>query len=227
MSLYFKILIFSFILPFLFSFHPKINFHKKWIPFFKANLITLIPFLIWDEIFTVKNIWGFNNEHLSGIYLSKLPIEEVLFFIIIPYCCIFTYEVIKQFSFTQNKECKQVTLFLSVLTFILGVSNTEHMYTFVTMISLGILLFYQFIVNKEFLYPFYLMYIIIHLTGFIIVNGLLTGFSLDTPPVWYNYEETLNIRLGSIPIEDFFYSMLLLLCNTLLFEAFNTKKIKL
>ena len=54
MSLYFKILFLSFILPFLFSFHSKINFHKKWIPFFKANLITLIPFLIWDEIFTVK-----------------------------------------------------------------------------------------------------------------------------------------------------------------------------
>ena len=224
MSLYFKILIFSFILPFLFSFHSKINFHKKWISFFKANLITLIPFLIWDEIFTAKKIWGFNNEHLSGIFLSNLPLEEVLFFIIIPFCCIFTYEVIKKLSFTKNKKSRPVTLFIATLSFALGISNTDHAYTSLTMILLSVLLFYQFIINKDFLYPFYLMYIIIHLTGFIMVNGLLTGFTLDTPPVWYNYEETLNIRLGTIPVEDFFYSMLLLLCNTWLFEVFNTKK---
>ena len=73
------------------------------------------------------------------------------------------------------------------------------------------------------MYAFYLMFIIIHVSGFIIVNGLLTGYNLDTPPVWYNYEETLNIRLGTIPLEDFFYSMLLLLCNVSFFEFFKKR----
>ena len=46
-------------------------------------------------------------------------------------------------------------------------------------------------------------YIIITLIPFIVVNGVLTGF-LDNinPPVWYNINEIIGVRIITIPIEN-------------------------
>ena len=46
---------------------------------------------------------------------------------------------------------------------------------------------------------------------FSIVNGLLTGTLIKNQVVWYNNNENLSIRLGTIPVEDIFYALLMLL----------------
>ncbi len=38
--------------------------------FIKANILVATPFLIWDELFTRYDVWGFTNEHLTGISFS-------------------------------------------------------------------------------------------------------------------------------------------------------------
>jgi lycopene cyclase domain-containing protein len=50
-----------------------------------------------------------------------------------------------------------------------------------------------------------------------IVNGILTS----KPVVVYNNLENMNIRIGTIPVEDFFYNMTLLLMNIGLYEWFK------
>ena len=230
MSTYLQILSFSIIIPFIFSFHKKINFYKRWPEFIKANILTSIPFLIWDEVFTAYRIWGFNKEHLEGFYLLNLPIEEVLFFIIIPYCCVFTYEVFNKFSLASprwNNLTHYLSLILGLTIIIIGILSYSKLYTSITFISLGILLLITFFKKLEFMQSFYITYILITASFFIIVNGLLTGSTLETPPVWYNNNENLSIRIWTIPIEDFFYSMLLLLSNIWLFEIFKARNIKL
>lgn len=223
MSTYFQVLAFSIIVPFIFSFHNKILFYKQWPAFFKANFLVTIPFLIWDEIFTQNGVWGFTNEHIIGTYLFSLPIEEILFFIIIPYCCVFTYEVFLKIKLKNRKITHSLTVALGTIILLMGIIFYNKIYTNITFICLGILLILLGSQKKEFTNTFYLTYLVISFSFFILVNGILTGGTADNPPVWYNNHETLNFRLWTIPIEDFFYSMLLLLSNIWLFEIFKSK----
>lgn len=226
MPVYAQILLLSIIIPFIFSFHSKIEFYKHWISFIKANLITLIPFIIWDELFTKNGIWGFNKEHLYGLYIANLPLEEILFFIIIPYCCVFTYYVIKKLELNNNYKIQKISLTIGAIILITGIVLNSYLYTTITFISLGVLLILVSYTNSKLLPTFYLTYLIITATFFIIINGILTGGTLENAPVWYNNSENLNVRIWTIPVEDFFYSMLLMLSNIYLFEIFKKKNEK-
>jgi lycopene cyclase domain-containing protein len=52
-----------------------------------------------------------------------------------------------------------------------------------------------------------------------VVNGLLTSL----PVVIYDNSENLNIRVGSIPVEDFVYCLILLGMNIGLYELLKRK----
>ena len=57
---------------------------------------------------------------------------------------------------------------------------------------------------------------------FFIVNGILTGSCIEEPVVWYDNNENLGIRLGTIPFEDIFYGFLLIASIIQIFEYLNT-----
>lgn len=212
----------SLIVPLIFSFHPKLLFYKKWIVFGQANLIVSAFFIIWDMYYTHLRVWGFNQKYLTEIYLGNLPIEEILFFICIPFSSVFTYHCLKIFyPDRENIPYKKITLFLSIILLGIGIFNLTSIYTSVSFILLTIaLLVLTYIIKVTWMANFYFTYLFI-LIPFFIVNGILTGTGLESPIVWYDDAENLGIRLGTIPVEDFFYGMLMLILNTALFEYFD------
>jgi len=66
---------------------------------------------------------------------------------------------------------------------------------------------------------FYISYLV-SLIPFYIVNGILTAI----PIVSYNNTENMGFRIGTIPFEDHFYSMSLILLNLVFFEYFRNGK---
>src|SRR5690606_28157504 len=101
---------------------------------------------------------------------------------------------------------------------IFSLFHYEKLYTFFTFLFSGLfLLFHFFVLKTSYLGRFYLAYAI-GLIGFFGVNGILTGGFTQNPVVWYNNSQNLGIRLGTIPFEDVFYGMLLVLMVVTVFE---------
>ena len=146
-----------------------------------------------------------------------------MFFICIPYACTYTYYVIT----THIKIIQTVTpLYISrVLILVLttmALLNTGRLYTFVTFLLLSLLLIVLLISKPGIPRGFYTTYLLM-LIPFFISNGLLTGSWLDEPIVWYNDNHNLGIRMSTIPFEDSFYAMLMLLMNISGYEWLKSK----
>lgn len=214
------------LVPFLFSFHPRLRFWKNIRSFLAANLLTALFFITWDAFFTDLQIWGFNPRYVLGVYLLQLPIEEILFFIFIPYACLFSYHCFGIWKGKSLSTFKTVwlTSVLSALLLIFAAVYVRQAYTTVTFILLAdFLIFLQFIYKPKWLAQFYFTYLIM-LIPFFIINGILTGTGLAEPVVWYNEAEIIKLRLLTIPVEDIFYGMLLTGLNIFLYEIFLHRK---
>ena len=207
--LYLLILFFSAFIPILFSFHKRLKFYLHFKSFVVGLLFMSIFFIPWDIWFTFLKIWGFNPYYISGIYLFGLPLEEYLFFIFIPFCCIFTYHVV--WTLSKNKSFdsfKKTSFLLSIILFVFGIVFMNKLYSSFTFIGLSItLLIAPFYVNMRLFSKTFL----ILMFPFFIVNGILTGSFIENEIVWYDNYNNLGIRLFTVPIEDIFYNCFMLL----------------
>lgn len=218
--LYLALDVLTILFPFLFSFYAKANFSKKWRYLWIAILVPGILFLVWDEYFTQLGVWGFNPRYLTGLYLGSLPVEEVLFFICIPYACVFTYEALNYLvkkNYLAHYQ-RWISIALIGLSVLVAACNIHKWYTATTFLGLAAFItLVEFGTRSKFLSRFYFAYLFI-LVPFFMVNGILTGSFIEEQVVWYNDAENLATRLGTIPVEDAFYGMLLLMMNVAIFE---------
>jgi len=212
----------SIAIPLAYSFESKVRFYQKWIYLIPAMLLTLLFFIIWDIVFTEWGVWGFNPLYLTGVYLFNLPVEEWLFFICIPYACVFTYESLKYFVKPDPFKAK-ATLISWVLIIglaIVGLIFIHKAYTATTFLILSVFLAWHLTLKVDYMGRFYQAFLVI-LIPFFMVNGLLTGSLIPQEVVWYNDGENLGIRMFTIPVEDTFYGLLLILMNVTFYEFFK------
>ncbi|MFO7999825.1 MAG: lycopene cyclase domain-containing protein [Marinilabilia sp.] len=225
-STYLVINIAVIIIPLIFSFDKKVAFYRTWSRFLPAMTITGSFFIIWDIFFTRWGVWGFNEIHLQGIWIAGLPLEEWLFFITIPYAVVFSYRVLniwvpmnKHFEMQRTISYALIVLLASGTLIFYGRLYPMVVFT----LSALFVLITEWFVRALWLLHFYRLYVII-LLPFFIINGILTGYGLEDPVVWYNNSMNSGIRLGTIPIEDIAYGFLLTGINIALLEWFMTGK---
>lgn len=212
--------------PFAFSFERTVRFVQYWRYLFPAMLITCIPFLLWDQFFSVHEVWGFNEKYVMPVRLGKLPLEEIMFFFAIPYASIFIYAAFNRY-FPKNGFFERSSLLFSVLFLIASLAGVvlfyDRWYTVVNCSFAVLLLSLQlFFIKGAYMGKFWRFYFI-HLIPFFTVNGILTGTWLEEPVVWYNNAENVGIRIGTVPLEDTVYSLSLMLMNITLMEFFRSR----
>src|SRR5205823_2412815 len=151
--------------------------------------------------------------------IFNLPLEEILFFFIVPYCCVFIYECIRTyFPGIKNKKTGDTILKgLALVLLIAGCYFFGKDYTSWTFIFTAIFIVLVCAPGGYFrkfdATAFLISYVVI-LVPFLVVNGFLTAI----PVVMYNKAENLGIRIYTIPFEDVFYGMLLVMMNIAFFE---------
>lgn len=216
---------FTIIVPFIFSFHPLLKFHKTWRAFFPAVILTAIFFLAFDELYTQMGVWGFNKQYLIGVYVGHLPLEELLFFFCIPYACVYTYHCLDLFikkEFSVKMETAITVSFIIVFSLVAIIFYHQIYTTFAFAVLAILLIIAKYVMKVNWLTKFYIIYAVL-LFPFLIVNGVLTGTGLENPVVWYNENEIFGFRILTIPFEDVFYGMAMILMNTMIYKKLLSK----
>lgn len=184
-------------------------------------------FIPWDVIFTINGIWGFNPDYFLNTKILSLPLEEWLFFICIPFACVFThYALLLYFPKMKLGEnsSKSIAAGLMLTLVLVLIFNYDKWYTLVNF-SLAIpLTLIVLKYNPKLLQHFFLTFLVM-LIPFFIVNGVLTGSWIENQVVWYNNAENLGIRMGTIPVEDSIYAYSMILMSLFFFELLSSRHI--
>lgn len=206
--------------PLFFGLLKPFYFVHKWIYALISIVIVGIPYIIWDSIVTGAH-WMFNENYIIGLNFLNLPVEEWLFFITVPFACLFSWEMIIQrsenYKIEKMKRVRQALYFLPIPGFYLfftGLEYTGLVFAFLTIaIVIDQILETDLFLRKQFY--FYVLMII----GFTLVfNGFLTW----RPVVLYGESYQVGFRVFTVPIEDFGYGISMLYLNTIVYEKLKS-----
>lgn len=230
MSLYLWLDLLAISIPIILSFEKNLLYYKRWPFLFSAIFLTMIPFVAWDIFFTHRGYWGFNSEYLVGLKILELPIEELLFFIVVPYASLFAYYAIR-FHFprykVQDNALPWITGSLILLALFLTATHFDRIYAVLSFTAFIAVMVYGYFKFQESLAAFLAIFPVI-LIPFFIMNGILTGTGIEDEIVWYNESAFMGVRMGTIPFEDMFYGFTLIFLALILTEkleqTWRTKK---
>jgi lycopene cyclase domain-containing protein len=165
-------------------------------------------YLLWDILVTARGEWSFNGKYLTGVQILKIPLEEVLFFITVPYSCLFIYEVVL-YAMTSSKFRLPAGVVIALILALLVASLAFYPqgYTAKALASCGFFLMVALLLDRPLLESKqYWIWLLICYVPFLIINTVLTAL----PVVEYNSKAIWGLRVGTIPLEDFFYNFAML-----------------
>ncbi len=76
-------------------------------PWRTANSVLPVAavFLLWDELAIAAHVWTYNPGYITGLQIPvRVPIEEVLFFLVIPLCGLLTYNAVSAILNRVNRR---------------------------------------------------------------------------------------------------------------------------
>ena len=195
--------------PLLRSFEPRVQFYKNFKFLFPAILYSAVIFIAADVWFVRQGIWWFNPEHITGIILFNLPLEECLFFFIVPFSSVFIYDVLNYFvkKDVLKNYTKIITIVFCLILLATAIVYQHRFYTLFYCLALAIyLLFHQFVLKSTYMGRFYLLWTIL-IIPFLLFDGLATWI----PIVYYNDNFITGFHVFTTPIEDLIYGILQIL----------------
>ena len=102
---YLMVLVFIGMCAVFVNFGFRLRIKSKWKLFLMTDAVILGIYLAWDFWAVAKGSWYFDPEQIMGFYIfGQLPIEEVLFFVIVPLMVVLTYLALIKLSKSSSKD---------------------------------------------------------------------------------------------------------------------------
>ncbi len=213
MSLYLILDLAILFFPLVLSFDRRVAFYRRWPSAVVAIVIVGGVFVAWDIFATRRGDWSFSVDHTGKTRIWGLPLEEILFFFTVPYACLFVYEVVRTYT-------PEIGLFITPwigsvvgIAFVAsGLFFYRQPYTLTVLVVCGVFFLLASAVAPHVLMSswFWTALGICYLP-FLVINGVLTAM----PVVSYGAGHIWGVRVYTIPLEDFFYSFVLIAANFL------------
>ena len=70
--------------------------YARWRRVLLAVLPGLVLGMAWDEYAISRRQWFFDWRYLTGVRFGDVPLEEVLFFLVVPACAVLTLEAVRR-----------------------------------------------------------------------------------------------------------------------------------
>jgi lycopene cyclase domain-containing protein len=211
MPTYLLLVILIVLFPLLLSMRWKFRYADNYRYLFPAIAIVGGAYIVWDVVVTALGHWAFNDHHVTGVRVHGLPVEELLFFVVVPYSCIFIYENLEFFLPERATHAyrRGILLVPAALFFIGAAVFRQQQYTMAALASCGIFLLLAFHFHPGLLASRnYWAYIGLCMIPFVIFNFILTSLPVVVynPQAIWGGDGWWNGRFLTIPLEDFFYN---------------------
>ncbi|QGF23528.1 lycopene cyclase domain-containing protein [Raineyella fluvialis] len=79
-------------LPLEFALRARV--YRRPLRLLAALLPTVALFTVWDVIGILRGHWSYSRRFTTGILLGPVPLEELVFFVVVPICGLLTYEAV-------------------------------------------------------------------------------------------------------------------------------------
>ena len=205
MSIYLWIDVIIILIPLVLVLDRRVGYYRK-VPavLFSAFLVGGC-FVVWDALATRAGHWAFNARYVTGARFIGLPVEEIIFFIAIPFSCLFIYETVCYFCPEKTLKIPAVSVLgAGILLLLLAGIYLKQGYTLIVLLVSAFTLFCGLGINppEVFRSRRYWTFLALSYIPFLLFNYVLTAL----PVVIYNPRSVWGARVGSIPLEDFFYN---------------------
>lgn len=202
--------------PLLLSFWRRTPFVHRFGAVALACLLASTPYVVWDALVTDRH-WWFNPAYTLDWRPLGLPPGEWLFFVTVPFACAFSWEFLikpERGRIEPGRAWIYAPLPLLVPAG-LWVYSLGKEYTGLTLMALGFAASVDWLSGVRLLtrtrYPAFAALLFAQVFVF---NGYLTA----RPVVLYDAAYQLDLRVITIPIEDFGYGLSLMHLSLVFFE---------
>lgn len=210
-----------FLPPLLLSIFSDVKTYKNWRPIGLSLLLVSVPFIIWDIWAAANNHWFFSTTYITNPRYFGIPIEEMLFFITVPFAMCFVWDVLGKYIHSKPVSgilaATGISL-ISLTALVLLFAQWNRGYTrsaaIATILAVTVIILSGWWCRNRFWWFQLILFAL-----FLFANTFLTAL----PVITYGDTSAIGYRIGTIPIEDFLFNFALINLFVITYDYFVRK----
>lgn len=175
---------------------------QDWLRLLQVFVFVSVPFVLLDVLSHDRGWWAYNSHFITGVRLGGLPLEEIMFFFVIPFACLYLYSAAvraaKDSPIGLRWLWRVVLGVFTVASMALAVIQPEER-TIVDVVLFTVVATVATVRPPTRIGALWLTVVV---GLFLVVNTVLTAL----PIVTYDPVFGSAYRLGTIPLEDVLYN---------------------